>query len=108
MRCLRWGRDGNNPLLLQVGHLGLIQPCCNEPRLGILGGMTSTTIKVPKQTRDRLHRLASADGLTLAQAIDKLIDEHAPRPKPHIGGFRSRQPITAEQIDDELAAGFGA
>lgn len=69
--------------------------------------MTATTIKVPKATRDRLHRLAAADGLTLAQEIDKLIDQRAPRPKPTIGGFRSSRPLTAEEIDAELAAGFG-
>ena len=32
--------------------------------------MTMTTIKVPKSLRDRLHRWAAADGLTLAQEID--------------------------------------
>jgi len=69
--------------------------------------MTATTIKVPKRTRDRLHRLAQAEGLTLAQAIDKLIDEAAPRPRPSIGGFRSGQPLDAEAIDAELASGFG-
>jgi hypothetical protein len=69
--------------------------------------MTATTIKVSKATRDRLHRLAAADGLTLAQEIDKLIEEQAPRPKPSIGGFRSSHPLTAEEIDSELAAGFG-
>lgn len=74
---------------------------------GILGGMTVTTIKVPKATRDRLHRLAAADGLTLAQEIDKLIDQHAPRPRPTVGGFRSDRPLSAEEIDAELAAGFG-
>ncbi|GII88379.1 hypothetical protein Ssi03_63690 [Sphaerisporangium siamense] len=70
--------------------------------------MTVTTIKVPKSTRDRLHRLAAADGLTLAQEIDKLIDQHAPRPKPSIGGFRSARPLSAEEIDAELIEGFGA
>ena len=49
-------------------------------RAGILTGMTMTTIKVPKATRDRLHRLAAADGVTLAQEIDKLVRERAPRP----------------------------
>jgi hypothetical protein len=69
--------------------------------------MTSTTIKVPKPTRDRLHRLAAADGLTLAQEIDKLIEQRAQRPKPSIGGFRSGGSLTAEQIDEELARGLG-
>jgi len=75
---------------------------------GILAGMTVTTIKVPKTTRDRLHRLAKAEGLTLAQAIDKLIDEAAPRPRPSVGGFRSEQALDAEAIDAELAKAFGA
>lgn len=75
---------------------------------GILTGMTVTTIKVPKATRDRLHRLAKAEGITLAQAIDKLMDQSAPRPRPSVGGFRSEQPLDAEAIDAELARGFGA
>lgn len=69
--------------------------------------MTVTTIKVSKATRDRLHRLASADGLTLAQEIDKLIAQHTSRPQPTVGGFRSSRPLTAEEIDDQLAAGLG-
>lgn len=69
--------------------------------------MTVTTIKVPKRTRDRLHRLAKTEGLTLAQAIDKLMDEAAPRPRPSIGGFSSGHPLDAEAIDAELASGFG-
>jgi hypothetical protein len=74
---------------------------------GILAGMTMTTIKVPKATRDRLHRLAAADGVTLAQEIDKLVRERVPRPRPATGGFRSSHPRTAEEIDGQLAAGFG-
>ena len=66
-----------------------------------------TTIKVPKATRDRLHRLAAADGLTLAQEIDKLIERQAPRPTPTVGGFRSARPLTSDEIDAELAAGLG-
>jgi hypothetical protein len=69
--------------------------------------MTMTTIKVPKTTRDRLHRLAAADGVTLAQEIDKLISERAPRLRPATGGFRSDRPLTAEEIDEQLASGFG-
>lgn len=69
--------------------------------------MTMTTIKVPKSTRDRLHRLAAADGVTLAQEIDKLVLEQAPRPRPTTGGFRSGQALSAEEIDVELAKGFG-
>jgi hypothetical protein len=70
--------------------------------------MTMTTIKVPKATRDRLRRLAAADGVTLAQEIDKLLNEPAPRPRPSTGGFRSSRPLSAEEIDEQLAAGLGA
>jgi hypothetical protein len=70
--------------------------------------MTVTTIKVPERTRDRLRRFAKTEGLTLAQAIDKLIDQAAPRPRPSIGGFSSGRPLDAEAIDAELARGFGA
>jgi hypothetical protein len=70
--------------------------------------MTVTTIKVPKATRDRLRRLAIADGVTLAQEIDKLVSERSPRPRPTTGGFRSDRPLSAEEIDQQLADGFGA
>ncbi|WP_328408582.1 hypothetical protein [Nocardia sp. NBC_00403] len=69
--------------------------------------MTAITIKVPKATRDRLHRLAAAHGLTPAQQIDRLIDETAARPRPTTGGYRSSGPLTAEEIGTELARGFG-
>jgi hypothetical protein len=69
--------------------------------------MTMTTIKVPKATRDRLHRLAAADGVTLAQEIDKLVRDRAPRPRPATGGFRSDGALTAEEIDQQLTGGFG-
>lgn len=69
--------------------------------------MTATTIKVPKATRDRLRQLAVDDGLTLAQVIEMLIDRHGTRPVPTVGGFRSEHPLTAEEIDAELARGFG-
>lgn len=70
--------------------------------------MTATTIKVPMSIRDRLQRLAAENGLTMAQEIEKLMDEHAPRPRPTVGGFRSEQPMNAEEIDAQLARGFGA
>ncbi|WP_161605946.1 hypothetical protein [Microlunatus speluncae] len=69
--------------------------------------MTMTTIKVSKGTRDRLHRLAAADGLTLAQEIEKLMDRAGARPKPTVGGYRSGKPLSAEEIDAVLAGGFG-
>ena len=68
--------------------------------------MTMTTIKVSKSLRDRLHRLAAEDGLTLAQEIDKLIGDRVPRPEPTVGGFHGPS-LSAEEIDAELMRGFG-
>jgi hypothetical protein len=77
-----------------------------EPVDGILLGMTTTTIKISKDLRDRLRAVAQHDGLTLAAEIEKLMDDRPSRPTPTIGGFRSGKPLTAEEIDAALAAGF--
>ena len=53
--------------------------------------MTMTAIKVPKATRDRLHRLAAADGVTLAQEIQ---GTRAAAPARH---RRVPQPPTADR-----------
>lgn len=34
--------------------------------------------------------------------------EEPHRPRPRIGGYRSAQPLTAEEIDAKLARGFGS
>lgn len=68
--------------------------------------MTMTTIKVPKDLRDRLRAMAESDGLTLSGEIERLMDNRRLRPKPTIGGYRSGHPLTAEEIDQALAAGF--
>lgn len=34
--------------------------------------------------------------------------EQARRARPRVGGYRSGQPLTAEEIDAELARGFGS
>ncbi|WP_067667533.1 hypothetical protein [Nocardia miyunensis] len=67
-----------------------------------------TTIKVPKVVRDRLQRVAASKGVTLAQALDQLLDTAAAQPKPTIGGYRSDRPLSAEEIDRQLGQGFGA
>ncbi|WP_156926003.1 hypothetical protein [Glycomyces arizonensis] len=69
--------------------------------------MTMTTIKVPMTLRDRLRRLADEDGLTLAQEIERLLDNTAPRPKPTIGGFHSGKSWSTIDADEELLEGFG-
>ncbi|MQY24943.1 hypothetical protein [Nocardia aurantia] len=67
-----------------------------------------TTIKVPKSVRDRLQQVAASNDLTLAGAIDLLLEKAGTRPKPTTGGYRSDRPLSAEDIDRELAGGFGA
>ncbi|MGF6880696.1 hypothetical protein ABIA39_000577 [Nocardia sp. GAS34] len=67
-----------------------------------------TTIKVPKAIRDRLQQVAVSSGVTLAQAIDQLLDKNGARPKPTVGGYRSDRPLSAEEIDRELGMSFGA
>jgi hypothetical protein len=67
-----------------------------------------TTIKVPKAVRDRLLHVARSKGITLAQAVDLLLDKAGERPKPTIGGYRSERALSAEEIDRELGEGFGA
>ncbi|RJO77601.1 hypothetical protein D5S18_07620 [Nocardia panacis] len=67
-----------------------------------------TTIKVPKAVRDRLQRVAVSNGLTLAQALEKLLGRAEARPKPTVGGYRSDRALSAEEIDHELGRGFGA
>ncbi|MGW4720414.1 hypothetical protein [Nocardia sp. NPDC004260] len=65
-----------------------------------------TTIKVPKVVRDRLQRVAVSKGITLAQAIDELLNKTDARPRPTVGGYRSNRPLSAEEIDTELGQGF--
>lgn len=69
--------------------------------------MAMTTIRVPQSTRYRLQRLADADGLTLAEEIEKLIDQRSSMPKPTMGHCQSGHPLSAEEIDAALAEGFG-
>ena len=39
--------------------------------------------------------------------VSAVLDEHHPRPRPRIGGFRSDRPITQEYLDELMADGFG-
>lgn len=50
-------------------------------------------------TQDRLHRLASAHGLTVAEQIEKLVTSHRSQQQPTTGD----RFLTAEDIDAELA-----
>ena len=43
----------------------------------ILEGMTSTTIKVSRELRDRLAEIARDEGTTLAGAIEQALDSQA-------------------------------
>ncbi|MCX4093501.1 hypothetical protein [Nocardia sp. alder85J] len=67
----------------------------------------TVTIKVPETTRDRLHRLAAAHGLTLAQQIERLLTGPAAQQKPAVADYPDGWPLSAEDIDAELARRFG-
>ena len=80
-----------------------VPPCGDSGTPTRQNGRMTVALTLPIATRDRLQQLAAADGLTLAQEIGELIDLHAPRPKPTVGGFRSGRALTSEEIDEELA-----
>jgi hypothetical protein len=66
----------------------------------------TVAIKVPETTRDRLHRLAAAHGLTLPQQIERLVSGHVAQ-RSSVADRRSGAPRSAEEIDAELARRFG-
>lgn len=39
--------------------------------------------------------------------ITPAVPADRPRPRPKVGNYRSQRPLTAEEIDAELARGFG-
>lgn len=46
-------------------------------------------------------------GRVIAVITPAGFDDRPQRPRPKVGGYRSTKPLTAEQIDVELAQGFG-
>lgn len=54
-------------------------------------------------TQDRLHRLASAHGLTVAEQIEKLVTSDRSQHQPAAGALHCDRLLTAEDIDAELA-----
>lgn len=64
--------------------------------------MTSTTIKVPSELRDRLNAEARKEGKTVAEVIEKLLLERGRAERFRaIREFRATQ--TPEQMADYLA-----
>jgi prevent-host-death family protein len=47
-------------------------------------------------------------GRTIAVLSPAREEDQPRRPRPKIGGYRSAKPLTAEEIDAELARGLGA
>jgi prevent-host-death family protein len=46
-------------------------------------------------------------GRVIAVITPATLDDQPQRPRPKVGGYRSKKPLTAEEIDAELARGFG-
>jgi hypothetical protein len=73
-------------------------------------GMRRTTIYLPDELKSALERTAAAQGKTEAEIVRGALaaataDEAHPRPRLPL--FDSGEPTLAEQVDEELAAGFG-
>lgn len=46
-------------------------------------------------------------GRVIALITPAVGSERPRRPRPKVGGYRSERPLTAEEIDADLAGGFG-
>ena len=53
------------------------------------------------------HRLEVTEHRRVIAVISPADTEPVRRPRPRVGGYRSREPLSAEQIDVELSRGFG-
>jgi plasmid stability protein len=73
-------------------------------------GMRRTTLYLPDELKAALERTAAAHGTSEAEVVRSAllaatIDQALP--KPRIPLFDSGDATLAEQVDEELAAGFG-
>ena len=62
---------------------------------------------IERMSVERAPVTAFAPASQAARAYRALWSELQARPRPTTGGFRSTRPLSAEEIDDELARGFG-
>jgi prevent-host-death family protein len=77
--------------------------------------MTSVGVReLSHHTSRYLSRVKAGQSLEITErgrviaVITPAIRSSQPRrPRPKVGGYRSRKPFTAEEIDAELAQGFG-
>jgi prevent-host-death family protein len=46
-------------------------------------------------------------GRVIAVITPATLGDQPRRPRPKVGGYRSKRPLTAEEIDAELTRGFG-
>jgi plasmid stability protein len=73
-------------------------------------GMRRTTIYLPDELKLALERTAAAQGKSEAEVVRGAIlaaTVAQPDPKLRVPLFDSGDPTLADQVDDELAAGFG-
>lgn len=76
--------------------------------------MTSVSIReLSDHTNRYLARVKAGQSLaitehgrTIAVIRPAVLDDQPRRPRPKVGGYRSEKPLTAEEIDAELARGF--
>lgn len=61
--------------------------------------VATTTIKVSKETRDRLNEVAAAEGRTAGSIVEKLLDEYLWRAKVELAKKQMREASPEEWAD---------
>jgi Arc/MetJ-type ribon-helix-helix transcriptional regulator len=73
-------------------------------------GMKRTTVYLPDELKLALERTAAVQGTSEAEVVRAAIRAATAEdayPEPRLPLFDSGDPMLAERVDEELAAGFG-
>ena len=77
---------------------------------GMMYGMKRTTVYLPDELKLALERTAAVQGKSEAEVVRAAIlaaTAEDAYPEPRLPLFDSGDPMLAERVDEELAAGFG-
>ena len=81
-----------------------------KPVYGTMYGMRRTTIYLPDDLKAALERTAASRGISEAEVVRGALaaaTADQAHPRPQVPLFDSGDPMLAERVDEELAAGFG-
>ncbi|MPZ27683.1 MAG: ribbon-helix-helix protein, CopG family [Micromonosporaceae bacterium] len=74
--------------------------------------MTRTTVYLQSDVKQRLGRAAArrrrSEAELIREAVDRLLAEEPPRPRPRLPLFTNVDHTLADRADEVLAEGFGA